>query len=424
MGPVRSTEGRSLPRPASRRRAVEAGLLGVLVCLAATRFLPTAWWRGELAELLAVFLRYKAATLAVDFVDFGAVPRGLAGTLARLLASDPADAALRLHVVGAVAAATVLAALFATLRAPGVRRAAAAAVAVALALRWGGDAGRTDLLVVAVLGAATLAWTSGHRALAALAVGAGTFVHETGALFGVPLLAALAWRDGAGGRRGPQGLGAPVAVLAVCLAAYAALPWLPHAPDAAIAARVHARMGRDEAVDAALYFALAGWRGVRAAMCQNARDPLHAVHVASGLVAIALAAVALAPGRGEGRRTALLAALPGYAVLVVVANDHARWTLLACATVWLVAVSARRAASAAPPPASRADLAGAAAAALLLLALAVPGGPDTAPVVAPVPRLDAWLARPAGPRPGFADVIARCDADWRDVLGRPADAPR
>ena len=47
-------------------------------------------------------LEYKAATLAVDFVDFGAVHRGLGGSLARMLTSDAVDAVVAFHFASAL----------------------------------------------------------------------------------------------------------------------------------------------------------------------------------------------------------------------------------------------------------------------------------------------------------------------------------
>ena len=87
--------------PETHRRYVEALLFGALLLATSGRFLYAAWRNGELARLREVFLQYKAATLAVDFVDFGAVYRGLGGSLARVLTSDAIQAVVAFHFASA-----------------------------------------------------------------------------------------------------------------------------------------------------------------------------------------------------------------------------------------------------------------------------------------------------------------------------------
>ena len=178
------------------------------------------------------------------------------------------------------------------------------------------------------------------------------------------------------------------------------------------------RVGNNEAVEVALYFALAGFRGIQAAICQNAKDPFASMHVATGLVVIAVTALALAPWRGANRWMVVLAGLPGYLLLASVANDYARWTLFACVALWLFAISAPRGAAASSDRrVALADVACLAAAGVLVLALVPATRPGISRVVSPVPRVDQWLYRSPGPKPlGFAEVVARCDPYWRDVL--------
>ena len=416
---MRSDEPLRFVGPGTRRRDVaQAMLLGALLLTASGRFFYAAWRNHELAPLREVFLQYKAATLAVDFVDFGAVHRGLGGSLARVFASDAVDAAIAFHFASALGASCVLALLFARFQASVVRRGAFAVVALALMMRWGEDGGRTDLAVVAVLGAATLAWLSGRIVTAALTIAAGLFIHEASFILGVPLLAAFAWRDASRGVPARQRVRTLAVILGAVLAVYFAFRWLPHSTNAEIAARVRERVGNNEAVDVALYFALAGFRGVRAAICQNALDSAASMHVAMGLVVIALTALALMPWRGANRWMFLLAGVPGYLFLAGVANDHARWTLFACIALWLFAISAPQAATASfDRTSARVDLAGLAAAWILVLALVPATRPGISRVVSPVPRVDQWLDRPVDSKqPGFAEVVARCDPAWRDVL--------
>ena len=117
---------RSLPRTlgpdggraTQGRYVAEALLLGALLLAASGRFFYTAWRNNELALLREVFLQYKAATLAVDFADFGAVHRGLGGTVAKVFTADAVDAAIAFHFASALGVACVLALLFAGFRRP------------------------------------------------------------------------------------------------------------------------------------------------------------------------------------------------------------------------------------------------------------------------------------------------------------------
>ena len=99
---LRARRGTSNPPPPRRRGSAARGLASG--CFGAV-FLA-AWRSNELARLREVFLQYKAATLAVDFADFGAVHRGLGGSLARMFTSDAVDAAIAFHFASAFGVAS------------------------------------------------------------------------------------------------------------------------------------------------------------------------------------------------------------------------------------------------------------------------------------------------------------------------------
>jgi hypothetical protein len=86
--------------------------------------------------------------------------------------------------------------------------------------------------------------------------------------------------------------------------------------------------------------------------------------------------------------------------------------------LWLFAISAPQAALASlDRRVALADVACLAAGWVLVLALVPATRPGISRVVSPVPRVDKWLYRSPGPKLlGFAEVVARCDPYWRDVL--------
>lgn len=191
------SRGAAQPRPyGARRMTIVWGLLVLLLVLSASRLLATAWWRGDL-ETIRSPLHYQAATLAFDYARMGAVRRGLGATLATSLADNRMLAAALFHLLATTALATSVTWLLMHTSGPWARRAVFLAAAVAVMMLWGEEPARPELLVAALLGAAALAMQRRRPDWAAACIGLGLFVHETSIIFGVPLLAALAWRCGA-----------------------------------------------------------------------------------------------------------------------------------------------------------------------------------------------------------------------------------
>ena len=203
-------------------------------------------------------------------------------------------------------------------------------------LRWAEDPGRTDLAVAALLVAAALAFQAKQLVLSCLCVGLSLGVHETGLVFGLSLLAALLL-DGARWRQVPRRTAAAgLLVLAAFVALYLLLGMLPHADVATMVSVVRSHFPTHEYVDWAIYFAVSGSRGVRTSICQNLGDPTYPLHLATGLGVIAIFIALLRNGAKPSLPAALLAAVPPFLFLSVVANDLSRWTVLAALNVWLL----------------------------------------------------------------------------------------
>jgi hypothetical protein len=171
-------------------------------------------------------------------------------------------------------------------------------------------------------------------------------------------------------------------------------------------------------VDWALYFALAGARGVGTALCQNwIVNPNYALQVVCGVLVITAVVFILAGTHAPAWRRALAVALPPYVFLCLVANDTARWTMLACVNAWIVCAcdtSLRESSQAR----SRAVMLVAIAA---LLVFTHPRRPLPVPMwmFSPSPLIEALSMRLGGPTTPFPDaVLARCDPNWREVVHR------
>lgn len=405
-----------------RRRS--AALAVLAVCLVALS-LPVlvAAWRQSALRTDASPLLYHAGTLAFNYVDFGFVRRGLAGTVVLFLEPNLLRATAIFHVLSVLALVAVACRLLHGLRRPPWTLAAFAGVLLALMTRWGEDPGRTDLLVATTVALAAMALARGRPVLAAIALAFGLAVHESGYVFGVPL--ALAWLmdDGRWERVPPAARWGAASVVVATLAVYAALPSLPHADTATMVEGVRARLPRSDTVDWSIYYAVGGGRGVATALCQNRIDPTYLRHVLSGALVIALVAAAL---RGAGRASWGALALAGwapYAFLCIVANDTSRWTVLGAFNVWVLcalAPSAHRA-DAAPAIRRYGPVATAALVALLVHPAFFRG--DTS-IYTPSPLVDRVAQRlGAAATPRFPLVLATCDPTWRSVLDPEPSAP-
>lgn len=428
----------TLPLPMRPAHAPSAGAwpaagLAFVLLLASLRWVASSAARDDLLGD-GSYMLYPGATLAFNYFEFGAVRRGLGGSLLHLTGLDLRIATLGFHVVSAAALAAAIGLLFRRIEGSRWVRAAFALTALALMARWAEDAvGRTDLAVAALLAFATLA-VRAHRPVAAgLLVGSGLFIHETSMILGAPLLMALfvvqrGEADGRGrwhGREARLDAARLAGVLGACLALYIGMAWLPHADTATMIAAVRAKFPPHRFVDWAIYFAVSGNRGVRTSVCQNATDPNFWLHLGSGLLLIGVIAFALGRTLAHGRRALLFAAVPAYVFLAVAANDNARWITLACFNLWLVAAVASRNGVRA---ARHRPVGAAAALAFLLLThpKAAPWSPT--PLFEASPFIERLVRKLGGPpTPTFAEALERCDPGWREAVGlrlvRPVDQP-
>ena len=413
--------------PASRSRLAAWGFFVLLVALS-TRLLASAVWRGVLLTDESPLL-YHAAAIGFSYFDVGFVRRGLAGSVVSLLGPDRLLGTAVFHVLCAAAVAGGAAILFLRLCLPAAARWVYVLLFVALMLRWAEDPGRTDLAVAALLVATVLAFQAKQLVLSCLCLGLSLGVHETGLVYGASLLAALLL-DGARWRQVPRrAAAAGLLVLAAFVALYLLLGMLPHADVPTMVSVVRSRFPTNEYVDWAIYFAVSGSRGVRTSICQNLGDPTYPLHLATGLGVIAIFIALLRNRAKPSLPVALLAAVPPFLFMSAVANDLSRWTMLAALNVWLLsAVSAcdlaEDADGADRRPWRRAALR--IGTAMLVIPLIHPKTWRIQdPIFSPAPVIDHALQEVGGPRaPRFRVALARCDADWRSVLGDdPAATP-
>ena len=375
-----------------------------------------SWWKDE-------GVRYRAATLAFNYVDLGAVRRGLGGTLLTLAGVEPIFGLVVFHFVCVLFAAAVLCIAIGEHATRPVFCGLSAIGAAALFAFWGGDAGRTDVVIAGLLGTATLQVRRPLFAAACLVVALG--FHEMGVLFGVPLLMAL-WLDRrwtgqpsvAPARGADRSWRAAVALLVVAAGSQLLVERLPHASVGATARWFWERMPHSEFAEWALYFYVAGSRGIQVAVCQNLTlDPYYPLHVASGLAVIVATVVVFDGGQRRGWRAPLLAAVVPFVVLSAIAVDLARWSAFAALNAWFV-FAARPAA--APDIGGRRTLL---LRGLLLCGVVSAASPRqdvyTGPAIfSPAPLVDriAWELMEPRTSPSTGTALRTCDPRWRDLL--------
>lgn len=364
-----------------------------------------------------MWILYQAGTLGFNYFDFGAIRRGLAGSIVHLVPTGLVDGTLIWHLMCSAGLSALVLWLWLQARLTRPQRLIFLGGFVALALRWGDDGGRIDMAVAACLVAATLAVVKGRPVLSTALIGLGLLVHETSLIFGLPLLVALLWQRGGWKAFSARQRGGFAAVGVLTGLAYLSPNLLPHADIPTMVDGVRAKLPPHQHVDWAIYYAVSGLRGVRTSVCQNAIDPNNWLHPLGGLILIGVAYRALGGGRRAALKWALLAALPGFAFLCAVANDDSRWAVFACFNVWLVMAAARPPEGHAPSP----WVPGKRSVALMLaFAVLLVYRSNNVPhrIYVPSPFVEAIVSRLGGPpTPSVDHALEHCDPGWRDVLG-------
>jgi hypothetical protein len=220
-------------------------------------------------------LTYNTVGLALNYIEFGGVRRGLIGTIIYLSGFNLIYAPFALYVVSSVVLVVVSFFILVRMIVPASECLPFLIVLAALLLFWSTDIGRADILVAVLLVAAALALANGRVALATSFITVGVLVHEESAIFGFPLLAALLI-DKARCKRllNRRSLTVSGTIITAGVIVYTAIMALPHPNNRDIVATITSENRsirlEDLAVQSALYAALGGIRAERAALCTTA----------------------------------------------------------------------------------------------------------------------------------------------------------
>jgi len=138
-----------------------------------------------------VFLDSNLVAIAFNYIQFGAVCRGLVGSIVYLSGVNLVTGAYLIYWISYIL--FLLPAYFILNRMATVTSFFVPFVVIlaALLLFWSTDIGRTDMLVAAILAGAALAAIEGKIISASVCVAAGFLIHEAVAIYGLPLLIAI-----------------------------------------------------------------------------------------------------------------------------------------------------------------------------------------------------------------------------------------
>ena len=395
----------------------------LVACAAAIALAFGPYMPGLMQGRLPHIGDYASSTLRFNYFEFGAIRRGLGGSIAYLLGPDWPTAFGMFHILTLLAVAAVFSSVFGRIRGSTPTLIAFGIVLADVIVFWRIDAGRTDSVVAVLIALAAVAVGRGYLVPAALCLAIGLFINELSFIYGLPLITALLVNLWSATRPQLRAVALAAAVLTLAIAGYVGLRWLPQSPTDHIVSTVRASMPKVHATDAALYWGLLGSRVVSVGRCINNLEPNYVIHL---LVAIGILGLSTFALRGLEWRAWLLTVWTGvipFAFLWTFASDMSRWMAMSLCSVWL-AQALTPAGVQQPRRLSFGWLQVTCAALVFVLHY-----PHTTwsklPMLTPSPLIDSITFRTGISKFRASDqTLELCDPDWKSVLGEPESPPR
>jgi hypothetical protein len=319
-----------------RRKLSQNELLLYLSFIAAAALLVCFYYlrRG----LYSPRIGYNIVDLSINYIQFGAVRRGLTGSIAYLSGIDFAHIPFVLYAVSALSLVILSFFMLRHMTVSAVESIPFLIFLAALLLFWSTEMGKTDILVAVILVAMALALVSGQIVLASALLVVGVLVHEVCAIYGLPLLAALLIDEHRYSQFGWRSFAWSAAVLAAGAILYEATILLPHSPNSAIVATIESELKSTQLdqslVPQAFYFHLGGARAVKTAMC-TAESSNRIVQLLITFAMIAVAIFSFAGTRPAKWILPILITAPPILFLWTTALDMSRWVALGILNVWI-----------------------------------------------------------------------------------------
>ena len=359
-------------------------------------------------------IKYFIVGLGVNYFEFGAINRGLVGSLIYLSGVTLVVGTYLLYGISFV--------LFLALSYLIIRRMSVGAVAqlpfiiilAALLLGWASWIATTDMLVGAILLMAALAIIDERIVLASLCIIVGLAIHEVAIIYGLPLFIALFLDQSRYQKLQFRSLTISASIIAAGITLYVVVPVLPHSSAHTIVETIRSKIPHQYAdiyTDYALYTIVSGVRSLGVAFCQNLANIHYFIHPIVGILIIALTVFCLSELYRSTWASPLIASVPPMVVLWIVATDMSRWVILSVLNVWIVcAMRNFRAVEAG----FRWPWAKVSCAAVIFVLL-FPGSVHLyGSIFVPSTLVEAGIEKVVG-RPIFKER-GDCDPSWRDVF--------
>jgi hypothetical protein len=315
-----------------RNRLSQTELILALLSIAILLAIKYKWWWG-------IRMGYNTVGLAINYIQFGAVRRGLLGSIIYLSHIKLSYAPSILYATSTAALIILSFFMLRRMTVHGVDYFPFVIVLAALLLFWSNDVGRTDIVVAVILVTAALALVDGRILLASSFLAIGVLIHEVAGIYGLPLLAAILIDSDRYKQFSLKSLAASGAILSVVAIIYVALAILPHSSNKVIVTTITSEnpgFSLDNYLTSLAFYAdLGGVRTIRATLCtMNGAHRLIQPFIA--LTIIALTVFALSQARRIKWTLPIVASMPSILFLWMTAIDTSRWTALGVLNAWTV----------------------------------------------------------------------------------------
>jgi hypothetical protein len=363
--------------------------------------------------------RYTIVGLAVNYYQFGAMRRGLLGSILYLIGIDLSVGA-NLAYMFSLILFMIFASVF--LRRMTVSTATYLAFLVilaALVLFWSRDVGRTDMLIAAILMMAALAAVNNTIITASLCLAVGLAIHETAVIYGLPVLVAILLDDRRRRIMGSRSAGIAGAIIVASLAIFAMFSILPHSDPKTIVDTIRSEIptnyNDDGRIDLALYNLVGGARQFSANICVVWHDRHHFINLLVAIFIILLTLFSLTGDRRLNWIAPTLASVPPMLFLWMTASDMSRWVTFSIANVWIIC-AVRNFAPAEGEPRWPWARAACAAAVLVIIypGIAAAVHLRTRPIFFPSPLIEKAVEIALGPP--MDGGLDHCDPTWRSLV--------
>jgi hypothetical protein len=316
----------------SYRRRIEISALALFIFIAVVKFIRKT--------SRPMFLDGTLVNLGFNYIQFGAVRRGLAGTIVYLSGVNLVTGAYLVYWGSFVLFLSLAYLILAPTRVAARSLVSFLIVLAALLLFWSTDIGHTDMVAAAILAGAALAAIDGRMIAAGVCIVAGCAINEMVAIYGLPLLFALLidedryktiglWRPGIAG----------VIMAGGFLAATVIMPLLPHSDPNTIVQTIRAEIPArylSRSTDHAFFFLLTSARGMRLVQCAIQHSVHYFIHPFVSAFMIALTTFSLSGPAGRRWAAPAVASVPPMLLLWLISSDMSRWTAFSILSVWIV----------------------------------------------------------------------------------------